>query len=213
MKGLSSRQHDVLEYVYSHWEEQGRCPTGPEIARHFELKSLTSGYQFLASLENKGYLETRHYGPGRPASILLTNKARRLFAAIWPILGVVPSGSIAKAMQSSPDHLETIQDLLPQAERGDFFLRVQGDSMLEDGIRPGQLALLRPSREPADGDICAVWVEGYGGMLKRIHFEGAETTLIPSNPRYSSSTYPSSDVKIQGVLIAVLDVRSFVNGK
>jgi len=74
---------------------------------------------------------------------------------------------------------------------------------------PGQYAIVRPGIQPNDGDICAVWVEGEGGTLKRIFREGSRIRLVPSNPKYSEATYPADKVIIQGILIASVNIWRF----
>jgi SOS-response transcriptional repressor LexA len=57
------------------------------------------------------------------------------------------------------------------------------------------------------GDICAVWVEGSGGTLKRVFREGATVRLVPENDAYEEAKHPADQVRVQGRLMAA--VRTF----
>lgn len=129
-----------------------------------------------------------------------------------PIIGLIQAGPTSENFDSSLPPLTGIQDICPAARPGDFFLEVTGDSMINAGIRQGQLALMRPGVLPNQGDICAIWINGEGGTLKRLFFNETEARLVPENPAYPERTYPIGDVQVQGVLIATIDVQLFRDG-
>jgi SOS-response transcriptional repressor LexA len=52
-------------------------------------------------------------------------------------------------------------------------------------------------------------VDGEGGTLKRVFYEGEMIRLLPANPRYEAKSYLADRVRIQGVLIAALAVQRF----
>ena len=81
--------------------------------------------------------------------------------------------------------------------------------MIGAGIREGAMVQIRPEVEPSDGDICAVWVVGDGGTLKRVFLEGETVRLVPENERYAPQEISADRVRIQGVLVAMVDVSTF----
>jgi repressor LexA len=84
---------------------------------------------------------------------------------------------------------------------------VDGDSMVDAGLAEGALVVVRSTQEATSGDICAVWIDGDGGTLKTVQFEGDTVRLIPQNSNYTPMQYPAERVRIQGVVVAVLDMR------
>ncbi len=208
MRNLSRKQRDVLEFIYRFSEQFGRCPTGPEIARQFKLKSLTGGYQFLDALERKGFLDRGYIGE-RPISIRITDRTRQIFAPCWPVIGEIPASPVSELFDEPLRQVQELEDLVPVIREGDFFLVVRGDSMIGDGIRPGQLILLRPTLQPKNGDICAVFITGRGGTLKRVYYSAGEIRLTASNPQYPDMIFPVDDVIVQGVVMAGLDIKIF----
>lgn len=90
---------------------------------------------------------------------------------------------------------------------GHELLRVKGDSMIEDGILNGDMAVIRHTTEPKTGDIVVAVVDGCEGTLKRFSRTGRNVVLTPANRRMKPMTVPASQVEIRGVLAGVLRLR------
>jgi repressor LexA len=125
-----------------------------------------------------------------------------------PLLGRIPAGPVTETGEEKT-YVESIQDLLPMMKSEDYLLTVGGDSMREAGIEEGMTALIRPSVEPTDGDICAVWIDGDGGTLKRVYRHGETIQLLPENDHYDPMEVSTERVRIQGVLVAVFSIQTF----
>lgn len=208
MKDLTTNQSRVLEYIVQRAFDGQPLPQAREICEYMSLRSATSGYQYLNALAAHGYLDVQQHGRGLPAEIRLTRKALRYLLRTPLVEGYIPAGDLDYRENGGEDpaHIVGIQELIPSARPGDFLIRVKGDSMIDAGIRDGEYALIRPSRKPRQGDICAVWVEGEGGTLKSVFQEGETVRLVPFNPKYTTQIFPASEVKIQGVLVATLNI-------
>ena len=209
MRGLTQRQEQVLRFVASFREKTGRPPTGPEVADRFGFSHFSTAYQHLDSLEKKGFLEIQHFGNRKPLGLRLTSRARHLLATEWPLLGAIPAGDLTEILDDDAETVRRLEDLVPILKHGDYFLRVSGDSMVDAGIHPGHLVILRPSLQPQDGDIAATWVEGEGATLKFVFFEDGAVRLQPANKNYTAQSYPSEQVRFQGVLVGKVDVQIF----
>jgi SOS-response transcriptional repressor LexA len=79
--------------------------------------------------------------------------------------------------------------------------------MIDAGLEPGVLVIIRPKVTPNEKDICAVWIEGFGNTLKCIAYEGDQIILYPANKRYKPRSYAADSARVQGVLIASLAVK------
>ncbi len=64
-----------------------------------------------------------------------------------------------------------------------FYGKVVGESMIEEGIEPGDLLVIDRSLEPADGDLAVCCLDG-DFTLKRIRLERNRVWLIPSNEEF-----------------------------
>jgi len=215
MEELTDRQEEVLQFVLSFRKDRGRTPTGPEIARHFGYQDPSSAYQHLRLIEKKGYLEIIQPKKRGSLQIIPTDAAERAVQMDWPAFGAIPAGPVSEVAPDDAASVSAVEDLLPMIHPGDYFLTVSGDSMKEAGLTEGMTLLMRPTEAPADdvtpGDICAVWVEGDGGTLKRVFFENGCVRLVPENEEYDERTYPVERVQIQGILVAALSILRFVD--
>jgi repressor LexA len=208
---LTDRQRAVLDHVVAFQERHGRSPTGPEIARHFGYADASTAYQHLEAIERKGYVRiVRQSARSAPIGLTLTPAGRRLMHAAWPRFGRIPAGPLDVALGEEEEVIEGVEDLFPMIRAGDYFLSVEGDSMIGVGLEEGMTLLMRPverMEQVRQGDICAVWVEGSGGTLKRVFREGATVRLVPENEAYEEVSHPADQVRVQGRLMAA--VRAF----
>lgn len=64
-----------------------------------------------------------------------------------------------------------------------FFMRVDGDSMVEMGIYSGDLIVVDKSLEKRSGDVIAAYIDGVF-TLKQFIKKGYNGLLMPANPKY-----------------------------
>ncbi len=64
-----------------------------------------------------------------------------------------------------------------------FYARVEGNSMIDEGIEPGDILVVDRSIEPADGDLAVCCLDG-DFTLKRIKLRQGQIWLIPSNEAF-----------------------------
>ena len=89
-----------------------------------------------------------------------------------------------------------------------FLLRVQGDSMILDGINDGDLAIIRHAQTARNGQTIAAVVDDEQATLKRYRQEGDVVVLIPANERMQPMRYAAGRVRVCGVLTGL--VRTLV---
>ena len=81
-----------------------------------------------------------------------------------------------------------------------FYGRVEGESMIEEGIEPGVLLVIDRSIEPDDGDLTVCCVDGEF-TLKRIRLERNRVWLQPSNEAFDPILVtPDNRFEIWGVV-------------
>ena len=121
-----------------------------------------------------------------------------------PIVGTIPAGYPATALQDIEGY-EPIP--YPDAENY-FFLRVDGDSMVNAGITPGDLVLIRRQDFAEPGQIVACRVNGDEATLKRYKPSPSAVVLMPENSEYEPKVVSAEDfvtgyASILGVAIQV----------
>lgn len=81
-----------------------------------------------------------------------------------------------------------------------FYGRVDGESMIEEGIEPGDLLVIDRSLEPDDGDLTVCCIDGEF-TVKRIKLERDRVWLIPSNEAFDPILVtPDNRFEIWGVV-------------
>lgn len=106
-----------------------------------------------------------------------------------PILGVIRAGVPVLAAQEIEGWATAD---IPDPEDC-FYLRVEGDSMINAGIRPGDLVLIRQQQEARNGQIVACIVDQEDATLKRFRRQGDMILLQPENPNYEPRIIPAGD--------------------
>lgn len=124
--------------------------------------------------------------------------------AVRPILGSIPAGYPALAVQEIIGYASVdVSD-----PENCFWLLVKGDSMINAGIQPGDLVLIRAQPCAENGQIVACRVNGDEATLKRFRNQGDSIILLPENPNYeprvvSKHDFDIGDASIIGVAIQV----------
>lgn len=81
-----------------------------------------------------------------------------------------------------------------------FYARVDGESMIDDGIDPGDILVIDRSIEPADGDLAVCAIDG-DFTLKRISLHDGQVWLIPSNESFDPILVtPDARFEVWGVV-------------
>ncbi len=204
--GLSRRQREALDAV-RHWtQEHGCAPTVRELAELLGVTSTATIHQHLTALEAKGYLARARYRhrslqaqvpPRRPPT------ARRDDTTQVPLVGSIVAGRPLEAIEVLDDEalVEVPSSYLTNGEH--FALRVNGESMIDDGIREGDLLLVRRQDRAASGQTVVALVDGEA-TVKRLYLHGAQAELRPANTTMSSLFVPLDRLTIQGVVVSLL---------
>jgi len=173
MEPLTARQQQVLDLISDHIERHGFPPSHRELMVSLGVKSPLGILKHLRTLERKGHLVSR---PGSSRGISLAKRPPR--PAMLPIVGHVRAGRPEEALEDVLGYCATD----PAWTRGAdcFYLRVSGDSMIEAGIRDGDLALVRSQSTAENGEIVVALIEGQA-TLKRFYREEGRIRLQPAN--------------------------------
>ena len=80
-----------------------------------------------------------------------------------------------------------------------YALRVKGDSMIDEHICDGDIALIENRIEARDGEIVVALIDRVRATLKRLFRFGEEVELRPSNAQLEPIRVHASRVEIQGI--------------
>lgn len=148
MEKLTQRQQQVLDIVRQHIDQTGYPPTRADIARDLGFKSANAAEEHLKALARKGAIEII---PGASRGIRLPD------APGIPVIGRVAAGSPLLAQEHIEDYCALPPTFFKPA--ADYFLRVQGDSMMDAGILDGDLLAVHSTNVASNGDIVVARIE------------------------------------------------------
>jgi repressor LexA len=203
---LSSRQRDILEFVNRHVDEYGYPPTVREIGQAVGLTSPSTVHSHLARLESAGLIRRDRTKP-RALEVMNGGRSQRTAVAspddrratVLPLVGDVAAGAGLVADEQIEDMVAVPDQLCADA---DFLLTVNGESMIEAGILPGDFVVVRRQQDARNGEIVVALVGDEDATVKRFFREAGRVRLQPENSSMEPM-YPEQ-VRILGVVRAVL---------
>src|SRR5947209_14425197 len=147
---LTGRQQEIWDFLIDYVDRHGYPPTVREIGGAVGLASPSTVHAHLANLERAGLLRR---DPSKPRALELVGREKAAATVAGelpklPLLGQIAAGGPLLAEENVEDEIA-----VPENLRGDFLLRVKGDSMIEAGILDGDLVVVRRVQEARNGDI------------------------------------------------------------
>jgi SOS regulatory protein LexA len=171
-----------------------RMPSYSEMLRLFGLKSKNAVFKIISRLVEEGLLQKDRTGR------ILPSKVQRLVR----LLGFIQAGFPSPAEEETHD-LMSLDEYLISNPQATFLLKVDGDSMIEAGIHPGDLVLIQKDLTPKNEDIVVACVDGEW-TLKYFEKHKGKITLSAANKKYPPIE-PKQELTIAGVVIA--NVRKY----
>ena len=202
MAQLTKMQQKIYDYIAQAIQDQGYPPSVREIGEAVGLKSPSTVHFHLKHLEELGVIG-KPAGKGR--ALTLTEASRESQAPESqapedqvPIVGNVAAGSPILAQECIEDYLTFDTGRLGDTH---FALRVRGESMLNAGILPGDLVVVRQQQTCNQGEIVVAMIDDEA-TVKRFSRKGGHVWLLPENDAYSpiDGTY----AQILGKVVAVV---------
>lgn len=227
---VTRRQLEVLQAFHLNQQEQGLAPTLEELGKNLGVNRVTV-YGHVQALLQKGLLE--NLLPGASRGLDLTTEglailspqfkqmgpvvspgngtaipgAEETTAATYstqviPFLGKVAAGSPMEAIENRTEI--PLHELIPNRQ-GHYLLEVDGDSMIEAHIAPGDLVLVDRDRPPLAQDIVVAVLANEEATLKRyVPNPDGSTYLVPANANLEPRKVAAGELEIRGVVTGVV---------
>ena len=181
---LTDRQQQIWNYLVEYVDHHGYPPTVREIGEEVGLASPSTVHAHLANLERAGLLRR---DPTKPRALELIGRERPSASeradtesVRLPLVGEIAAGAPLLAEQNIEDYMT-----FPSSTRGDFLLRVRGDSMIEAGILDGDLVIVQRAQEARNGEIVACLAgddeSADEATVKTFYRESGRIRLQPEN--------------------------------
>ncbi|AZC38432.1 transcriptional repressor LexA [Pseudomonas chlororaphis] len=199
MTTLSPRRSAILTFIRERIAEHGQPPSLAEISEAFGFASRSVARKHVVALTEAGFIEVN---PHQARGIRLLNQPPRPELLEIPVLGRVAAGLPIGA--DAEVHSRLLLDPALFSRTPDYLLRVQGDSMIEDGILDGDLVAVRRDSEVRNGQIVVARLDGEV-TIKRFERLADGVRLLPRNPAYAPILIGEDrDLAIEGVFCGLV---------
>ncbi|MBU2545507.1 transcriptional repressor LexA [Patescibacteria group bacterium] len=201
---LTKRQKEILDFVDKYIKRRGYSPSLVEMAKKFELSSIATVHKHIENLKEKGYLkkERNHH-----RSIELSPDNRSLDSIDLveiPLLGTISAGQPIEAMENPTEFITIPKTDLPKTGKC-YALKVEGNSMIDEGIFDGDMVVIEQQSIADNGQTVVAIINDNEATLKKIYREKDRFRLQPANP----SLFPiyTKELEIRGIVVEI--IRNF----
>ena len=184
--------HEHLATLQGYYAEHRVLPSYARLMSLLGFASKSAVKKVLERLENAGMLERTLDGDWAPSERFFERAI-----ATQP----VPAGTPISADADIHEQISIDRFLIDQPAKT-VLIRVKGDSMVDAGIRHGDLAVVERKTEASQGDIVVAVVDDEF-TLKTLARDKDGYHLLPANPNYSVIR-PNGKLEIFGVLVGLV---------
>ena len=172
---LTKKQHNFLSFLTKYIRGNGYPPTIREMVYHLKLASTNSVKKYLDILERKGYIKRI---PNSPRAIEVCTETPESQTKLIPVAGRVRAGAPRLAVEDITGHLAIDTSVARWDDT--FFLKVEGDSMIDAHIQNGDFVLVKSQQTAENGDIVVAIINDEA-TVKRFFRRGNSIYLEPAN--------------------------------
>ncbi len=196
---ITSKQQEILDYMKEQILQKGYPPSVREICNAVGLRSTSSVFSHLETLEKNGYIRR---DPTKPRAIEIVDDSfqmvRKDMVSI-PVVGQVAAGAPLLAEENIVEYFPVPADMIPHGKS--FILKVKGESMINAGIFNGDLLFVNCCETAENGDIVVALIDD-SATVKRFYKMKDYIKLQPENDTMDPIIVP--DCKIMGKVFGVL---------
>ncbi len=184
--------------ILGFYNQHKRMPVYREMMALLGLKSKNSIHKLVQKLIDEGAVE-------KDSSNRLIPK--KLMGEV-PLLGLIKAGFPSAAEEQMLDSMN-LDDFLIRRKESTYLLEVDGESMIDAHIAPGDLVIAERTTTARDGDIVIAEIDG-DWTMKYFRQKLGRVWLEPANKKFKP-IYPTEELKIAAVVKGV--VRRYGNGR
>jgi len=192
----SKRQAEILQFITKFQRKKMYSPSLGEIAKNFRV-SIPTIHQHISYLRKKGLLSANK---GKRRSIQLLNDKKKELVEI-PLLGIIAAGQPIETIEVPDETITITKDEISKQDKH-YALRVQGNSMIEEGIFDGDIVVIRKQESADNGQTVVAIIDGDQATLKKLYREKNRFRLQPANP----TLFPiyRNEVEVRGVVVKII---------
>ncbi len=196
MPTLTKKQKQILDFIASYISKKGLSPTIEEIRKHFKLSALSTVHQHIETLEKKGFIEKN----GSSARGIELKKKSPYNLVKIPLVGTITAGQPIEAVETRGENVMIATSAVNKP--GNYYaLRVQGSSMIDEGIFNGDIVVIKKQSVAENGQTVVAIIDDNEATLKKIYREKNRFRLQPAN----QAMLPifRKEIEIRGVVVEI----------
>ena len=181
MERLTEKQKQMLETIKKSIAKNGYPPTVRELGKELNLSSPATTFFHLGRLESKGYIK-KGKSKNRTIELLVPNEYLENNDSVVDValIGTITAGNPIEAIENPDEYFSVPVSLIPK--KGEIFaLNVKGTSMINKGIRDGDIVLIEKKKTANNGEIVAAMTGENEVTLKTFYKEQNHIRLQPEN--------------------------------
>jgi SOS regulatory protein LexA len=183
--------NEPTEQLKNFFHREKRMPSYSEMMHLFGFKSKNAVYRLVQKMLASGIVAQDQIGRLLPTSIF----------------NDIPMGGLVKAgLPSSVDAQSesiNLNDMLISKKNETYMLEVEGYSMIEAHIEPGDMVIVEKTNNANVGDIVIAMVDGEHTMKYFKKDKTGKIYLEPANKDFKN-IYPSQSLEITGIVKGVV---------
>lgn len=192
---LTDRQKTALAYIQEYLAKHGYPPTLEEIGKEMTIDSVSAVHKHVKALREKGYLKVVS-NPTRSINVFDETQHYKEI----PLMGKISAGAGITPMEN-PEPIKVSTDLICGSGKH-YALKVDGNSMIEDGIQDGDTVVIRYQNVAKNGETVVAVINGEDELatLKKYYYRNDKIELHAANKNLKDwpRTYGVGDVEIRG---------------
>ena len=224
---LTRKQLDLLKFIHARSLKDGVSPSFDEMKEALNLRSKSGIHRLITALEERGFIRRLAHraraieilkmpegmDPPRPSNVIKADFSRQAPSAVdlmnapdaneVPLMGRIAAGTPIEAI-AHPVERVTVPGSMISGAADHYALEVKGDSMIDAGIREGDIVVVKSQDRADDGDIVVALVRDQEATLKTLRRNSGQVELHAANPAYEAQRYDAMDVKIQGRMVGLI---------
>ena len=204
---LTKKQSKLYNFLKDKIKKTNVSPSFEEMKIAMGLKSKSGIQRLINGLIERGFIEKKD---NKKRAINIVNnsvlKKNNDLVISLPLLGSIAAGNPVEAIENSDENIQIPLHLI-SANKKNYVLKVEGDSMVNKGIVDGDKAIIEYCNDAENGDIVVALINDNEVTLKKLKKNKDKIYLIPANDNYKIQSFNLDEIKIQGKLKGI--IRSY----
>ncbi len=196
MQTLTKKQKQVLDFINNYISENGISPTMEEVRKKLRLNAISTVHEHVNTLRVKGYL-SKNTTSGRSIN---PQKQIRIVVDI-PIVGRIAAGKPIEAIEEEIQEKISIFDPSIKNSKDYYALKVDGNSMIDEGIFDGDIVIIKKQSVSENGQTVVAIIDDNKATLKKLYREKNRFRLEPRNP--NMLPFFRKEVEVRGVVVHI----------